>query len=313
MQDACLRACVASRTLVVGKPATNPTEGTGDVTRSPTGRRRRLGAELRRLRDDAGLTIDKVAEALDCSPSKISRIETGQVGATPRDVRDMLELYRVDDAQREALVQIAREARERGWWQKYVDVPDGVPAFVGLEAAATSIDIYMSLVVPALLQTSDYTRAVIRAVRPDLPAREIERRVELRMGRQLILGQDDPPTLRVLLDDTLLRRPVGGGTVMRGQLEKLIHAAALPSVTLQVLPVATGAHAGMDGPFTIFGFPASAKLDVVVLDSAADVLYLESSQDLRRYRQVFELLGPAALTPGDSAAFLAELRDAAEG
>jgi hypothetical protein len=118
MQDACLRACVASRTLVVvGKPAANPTEGTGDVTRSPTGRRRRLGAELRRLRDDAGLTIDKVAEALDCSPSKISRIETGQVGATPRDVRDMLELYRVDDAQRQALVQIAREARERGWWQ----------------------------------------------------------------------------------------------------------------------------------------------------------------------------------------------------
>ena len=121
------------------------------TTRTPTGRRRRLGAELRRLREDAGLTIDRVAEALECSQSKVSRIETGQVSATPRDVRDMLALYRVPDAQREAMVQIAREARQRGWWQKFVDVPDGVPAYVGLEAAATSIDVYMALIVPALI------------------------------------------------------------------------------------------------------------------------------------------------------------------
>jgi transcriptional regulator with XRE-family HTH domain len=281
------------------------------TTRSPAGRRRRLGAELRRLREDAGLTIDKVAEALDCSQSKVSRIETGQVGATPRDVRDMLALYRVTETQREALVQIAREARERGWWQKFVDVPDGVPAFVGLEAAARSIDIYMSLVVPALLQTSDYTRAVIRAVRPDLPDREIDRRVELRMSRQPLLEQEDPPTLRALLDESLLRRPVGGDAVMRAQLHKLVEAAALPNVTIQVLPGSTGAHAGMDGPFTIFGFPASAKLDVVVLDSAADVVYLEGPDDLRRYRRVFELLGPAALTPEGSIAFLTRLRDGA--
>jgi transcriptional regulator with XRE-family HTH domain len=118
------------------------------TTRTPTGRRRRLGAELRRLREDAGLTIDRVAEALECSQSKVSRIETGQVSATPRDVRDMLELYRVSEAQREAMIQIAREARQRGWWQTFVDVPDGVPAYVGLEVAATSIDIYMSLIEP---------------------------------------------------------------------------------------------------------------------------------------------------------------------
>jgi transcriptional regulator with XRE-family HTH domain len=275
------------------------------TTRTPTGRRRRLGAELRRLREEAELTIDRVAEALECSQSKISRIETGQVSATPRDVRDMLALYRVSDADREAIVQIAREARQRGWWQKFVDVPDGVPAYVGLEAAATSIDIYMALIVPALLQTADYARAVIGAVRPDLPAAEIDRRVELRLHRQALLDQERPPTLRVLLDDTVLRRPVGGPAVMAAQRRRLLKDADRPAVTLRVLPTEAGAHAGMDGPFTIFGFPAAAERDVVALDSAADALYLEDADDLRRYRRVFELLLPAALTPEESAALIA--------
>jgi transcriptional regulator with XRE-family HTH domain len=276
------------------------------TTRTPTGRRRRLGAELRRLREEAGLTIDRVAEALECSQSKVSRIETGQVSATPRDVRDMLALYRVSDSQREAMVQIAREARQRGWWQKFVDVPDGVPAYVGLEAAATSIDVYMALIVPALLQTPDYARAVIAAVRPDLPARELDRRVELRVRRrQALLDQERPPVLRVLLDDTVLRRPVGGPAVMAAQRRRLLEDADRAAVTIQVLPVEAGAHAGMDGPFTIFGFPAAAERDVVALDSAADALYLEAPEDLRRYRRVFELLLPAALPPAASAALIA--------
>ena len=274
------------------------------TTRTPTGRRRLLGAELRRLREEAGLTIDRVAEALECSQSKVSRIETGQVSATPRDVRDMLELYRVDDAQREAMVRVAREARQRGWWQKFVDVPDGVPAYVGLETAATSIDIYMSLIVPALLQTADYARAVIGGVRPDLPPAEIDRRVELRLRRQALLRQERPPALRVLLDDTVAWRPVGGPEVMAAQRRRLLEGAGRPSVTLQVLPLEAGAHAGMDGPFTIFGFPAPER-DVVALDSAADALYLESPEDLRRYRRVFERLLPAALTPEASAALIA--------
>jgi transcriptional regulator with XRE-family HTH domain len=275
------------------------------TTRTPTGRRRRLGAELRRLREDAGLTIDRVAEALECSQSKVSRIETGQVSATPRDVRDMLALYRVSDAQREAMVQIAREARQRGWWQKFLDVPDGVPAYVGLEAAATSIDVYMSLIVPALLQTADYARAVIGAVRPDLPAREIDRRVELRMRRQALLDQEHPPALGVLLDDTVLRRPVGGPVVMAAQRRRLLADADRPAVTVRVLEVEAGAHAGMDGPFTIFGFPAAAERDVVALDSAADALYLEDPEDVARYRRVFELLLPAARTPEASAELIA--------
>ena len=282
------------------------------TTRTPTGRRRRLGAELRRLREEAGLTIDQVAEVLECSQSKVSRIETGQVSATPRDVRDMLALYRVPDAQREAMVQIAREARQPGWWQKFVDVPDGVPAYVGLETAATSIDIYMSVIVPALLQTADYARAVIGAVRPDLPGAEIDRRVELRLRRQALLDQDRPPALRVLLDDTVLRRPVGGEKVMAAQRRRLLEDAARPAVTLQVLPVEAGVHAGMDGPFTIFGFPAPAERDVVALDSAADALYLEDAEDVARYRRVFGLLLPAALTPEASAGRIAAAGVAAE-
>jgi transcriptional regulator with XRE-family HTH domain len=274
------------------------------TTRTPTGRRRRLGAELRRLREAAGLTIDKVAEELECSPSKVSRIETGQVSATPRDVRDMLGLYRVDDDRLEAMVQVAREARQRGWWQKFVDVPDGVPAYVGLETAATSIDVYMALLVPALLQTPDYARAVIAAVRPDLPPPEIDRRVELRLRRQDLLDQERPPRMRVLLDDTVLRRPVGGPAVMAAQRRRLLADADRPAVTIQVLEVGAGAHAGMDGPFTIFGFPAPAERDVVALDSAADALYLEGPEDVARYRRVFELLLPAARSPEDSAAII---------
>ena len=275
------------------------------TTRTPTGRRRRLGAELRRLREAAGLTIDRVAEALECSQSKVSRIETGQVSATPRDVRDMLALYRVADDRREAMVQVAREARQRGWWQKFVDVPDGVPAYVGLEVAATSIDVYMSLIVPALLQTADYARAVIGAVRPDLPGGEIDRRVELRMRRQALLDQEQPPALRVLLDDTVLRRPVGGPAVMAAQRRRLLEDAARPAVTIRVLEAESGAHAGMDGPFTIFGFPAAAERDVVALDSAADALYLEDPEDVARYRRVLELLLPAALPPEASAELIA--------
>jgi hypothetical protein len=163
----------------------------------------------------------------------------------------------------------------------------------------------MSLIVPALLQTPDYARAVIGAVRPDLPAAEIDRRVELRIRRQGLLDQDHPPAMRVLLDDTVLRRPVGGAAVMAAQRRRLLEDAARPAVTLQVLEVEAGAHAGMDGPFTIFGFPAPAERDVVALDSAADALYLENPEDLRRYRRVFDLLLPAALTPERSAALIA--------
>ena len=280
--------------------------------RSPTARRRRLGIELRRLREAADLTIDQVAEALECSDSKVSRIETGRVSATPRDVRDMLALYQVDDEQRDALVQIAREARQKGWWHEYFDVPF-VPAYVGLEVAAVSVRIYEPLVVPGLLQTVGYARVVLRSVFPKLPADELERRVELRMARQSLLTQDDPMALWVVLDEAVLHRLVSERVVAREQLDRLTDVAALPSVTLQVLPFAAGVHAGVDGPFTILGFDEPADPDVVHLEHAAGLeyaagaLFLESTEELKRFALLFDQLCGAALDPGASADFIAAL------
>jgi transcriptional regulator with XRE-family HTH domain len=275
--------------------------------RSPTVQRRRLGIELRRMREQARLTIDQVARALDCSDSKVSRIENGQVGATPRDVRQILDLCGVGGEQREALVQVATEARQKGWWQAYGDTL--VVPLVGLEAAAATIRTYEVACVPGLLQTPDYARAVIHAGRPDLHPKQVERWVELRMARQALLAQDDPPELVALLDESLLRRPVGGRAVMRDQLRHLAKAVALPAVTLQVLPFAVGEHAGMSGPFTIFGFPEPADPDVVYLEHAKSDLYLESLGEIQRYALAFERLRVAALTPDESAAFLLTLAD----
>lgn len=274
---------------------------------SPTLRGRRLGGELRRLREDADYTIQEVAKRLECSNSKISRIETGHVNATPRDVRDMLEFYGVGDEQRNALIQMAREVRRRGWWSSYADVPDGMPAYASLEVAAGSIHTYMALVVPALLQTEQYARAVIRAILPDLLPEEIERRVQLRMERQSILKQDDPPRFWAVLDEAMLRRPVGSVPIMRAQLDKLTEAAAVPTVTLRVLPTAVGEHAGLDGPFTIVRYSEPAEPDFVVLDGVMRELYLETADELDRYSRVFDRLCTAALPPDESVDFIRKL------
>jgi transcriptional regulator with XRE-family HTH domain len=273
---------------------------------SPTVRRRRLGIELRRHREAAGLTIDRVAEILECSHSKISRIETGQVRATPRDVRDMLEIYGVQGEQREALIQIAREARQTGWWHAYGDVMKE-SSYVGLEAAAASIRTYEPLVVPGLFQTTEYARAVVRALGPKLRPEEVERQVELRMARQLMLTQDDPPAVWAVLDEAVLRRPVGEHGVMGEQLHHLTEAAALPTVTIQVLPFPAGEHAGMYGAFTILGFPEPADPDVVYIEHATGDLYLERAGEIQQYTLLFDHLRAAALAPDDSAAFLAAL------
>lgn len=274
--------------------------------RSPTVRRRRLGFELRRLREAADLNIDQVAKALECSDSKISRIETGRVSATPRDVRDMLELYQVSNEQRDALIQIAREARQKGWWHEYNDVPI-VPAYVGLEVAAASVRVYDPLLVPGILQTVEYAEAVIRSVFPKLPREEIERRAELRMTRQSLLTQDDPLMLWVVLDEAVLHRLAGECAVAREQLHRLIEKAKLPNVTLQVLPFAAGMHAGVDGAFTIIGFDEPADPDLVFLEHAAVALYLETAEEVDRFALLFDQLRGAALDPGASADFIAAL------
>ncbi len=265
---------------------------------SPTVRRRRLSGELRRLRDQAQLTIDDVAEKLSCSASKISRIETGHVSVTPRDTREMLKLYGVEPDQLEALVQLAKEARKKGWWHSYNEVFTG--AFVGLEAETSSLRAYQALLVPGLLQTEDYMRAVITAARPDATEPHVEKRVKARLARQRLLTDIDPPRYWAVIDEAVLCRTVGGLEVMHAQLNFLISRASLPHVTIQVLPFSAGAHAGMEGPFLILGFPEQGDPDVVYVDNTTSGIYLEEPAEILRYTLMFDHLRAAALAPDET-------------
>src|SRR4051794_3626313 len=266
--------------------------------RSPTIRRRRLGVELRRHREAAGVTIDVVADRLGCSTSKVSRIETGHTSASLGDVRDMLDIYRVGETITDELVQIAREAQQKGWWHPFSTVLTG--AYVGLEAAARSVRTYEQQVVPGLLQSEEYAIAMIQAARLGDIDQEIEQRVHVRMARQSLLTSDDPIDLRVVLDETVLSRPVGGDEVMRDQLRRLIEAARLPNVTLQILPFAVGAHAGMDGTFAILEFEEERDADVVFTENATGGLFLEKEEELQKYHAIFEAIQATALDPDAS-------------
>ncbi|GHF82584.1 transcriptional regulator with XRE-family HTH domain [Amycolatopsis bartoniae] len=270
----------------------------------PTIRRRRLASELRRLREAADLTIDEVGEKLECSASKVSRIETGHVGVTPRDARDMLELYGITGDEREALVQLAREARKPGWWHAYKEVFTGT--FVGLEADASSLRAFQALLVPGLLQTEPYARAVIRAMRPDSDETEIQRRVAARTARQQLLSDPNPPEYWAVIDEAVLHREVGGAGVMAKQAQRLLELGQLPHVTIQVVPFSAGAHPGMEGPFLILGFPEQADPDVVYVDSTSGGFFLELPPDVRRYSLMFDHLRAAALKPDDSLALIAQ-------
>lgn len=266
--------------------------------RGPTVRRRRLAGELRGLRERAELTIDEVADKLECSASKISRIETMQVGVTPRDARDLLELYGVPAQQRDRLVQLARDARQRSWWNAYNEVFTG--AFVGLEADASSLRAFQALLIPGLLQTPRYARAVISAMRPDADDSEIERRVAARMARQQLFEDPLPPTYEAVMDEAVLHRVVGGSDVLVEQLDQLRTLAVLPHVNLRVVPYGAGAHPGMEGPFLILGFPEQADADVVYVDSTSGGTYLESPADVRRYGLMFDHLREQALVPEET-------------
>jgi transcriptional regulator with XRE-family HTH domain len=272
---------------------------------SPTLRRRQLGQELRRLREAAGSTIDQVAERLNCSASKISRIETGQSGVSSREVRDILAAYQVHGEQAEALVEMAREAKQRGWWQLYGTVLTS--AYVGLEAAAAQLRSFEPLVIPGLLQTEEYARAMVLAGWPDMPTEEVEQRIRVRMKRQSLLYQDDPLQLSIILDEAALRRPVGGTEAMRRQLDKLRNAAELPHVTLHVLPLAAGAHGGMDGAFTILLFDEQANQNLVFAANGAGGLFLEKDEEIERYASIFAGLQSVALSPARSIEMIAQM------
>jgi transcriptional regulator with XRE-family HTH domain len=279
---------------------------------SPTVRRRRLGLELRRLREQAGMTCEEVGRHQDCSGPRISRIETGHIGIRPGEVRELLDLYGVtDEAARDALVSIARDARKRGWWRDYSDVlPAWFEARVGLEAEATTLKVYETHLVPGLLQTHDYARAVLKAGQPLARPEEIERQVELRLDRQRLLGRDDPPHLWIVLSEAVLRIRVGGVQVLHAQLKHLEDVSELPHVTIQILPFGSDAHGTTQGPCSILVFPEPADPDVVYLEYLTGCLFLEREEEVASYALAFEHLQVEALGAARS---LELIRQAASG
>ncbi len=271
---------------------------------SPTVRRRRLALELRRLREAAKLTCEDVAERLECSASKISRVETGRVSVSPRDVRDMLEIYGVPEDQRESLVQLARESRQKGWWHAYGDsVQPHFGTYLGLESAASEIRIYEVNLIPGLLQTEDYARAVISAGMVDKPRADIERSVALRMERQQV-ARTIMPKVWAVLDEAALRRQVGGPEVMRIQLEHLRELGNLRNVSLQVIPFGGGAHPAMGRPFVILSFGEDLDPDVVYLEDLTSALWVENVDEIDRYNVFFNHLRATALSFENSAALM---------
>lgn len=273
---------------------------------SPTVRRKRLGIELRRLRDQAGLTCEEVGHRLDCSGTRISRIETGRISIRPGDARELLEIYGVTGAEADPLVQLAREARQKGWWHTYGRaLPAWFEAYVGLEAAAARFRDFQSMVIPGLLQTEDYAGAVLRAA--PRPGGDIDRQVALRMERQNILSQPRPPDLWLVLTESAVRVQVGGPAVMRPQLRRLIDVAERSSVTLQVLPFSTAAHAQPISPFTILEFPDAADPAVVYTEHLTGSLFLEGEEDIGRYTVVFDYLRAEALGTAASIDLIAEV------
>jgi len=270
---------------------------------SPTVRRRRIAAELKRLREERNLTLDNAAKELGVARSTMSRIENAQVSVRPGDVRTLLELYGVAPDDVAALVQVARDARQRGWWQNYADVlPSWFEVYVGLEQAASEISTFEASLVPGLLQTPDYARAVIEAELPDATAAEVDRRTELRMKRQ---RYESRPDLWVVLDEAVIRRIVGGAPTMRAQLERLVEAAESPGQTLQIIPFGAGAHASMVSSFSILTFPDLADPPVVYLESRAGGLYVEGS-GAHTYVRMFRTLQADALAPKASVDLIRE-------
>jgi len=274
---------------------------------SPTVRRRRLAAELHRLRQASKLTIEQVAESLEWSPGKVSKIENARVSVLPRDARKLLDTYGITEGQeRELLLTLARESRERGWWQQYGEaIPEWFATYVGLEAEAAVISVYQAEIVPGLLQTQRYAAALHRAELMNATEEEIERHVAVRMERQARLKQPDAPHLWVVLNEAALRRIVGERAIMHEQLLKLTEAANAPNITLQVLPFSAGAHASMDSAFWIVSFDPPTDGDIVYFEHPTCSLYLEKPDEVARYRLVYEHLRAASLSLDESRRLLA--------
>lgn len=267
---------------------------------SPAVGRRRLAYELRRLRLARGHTIQEVADHLECSPGKVSRIETGVVGAQVRDVRDVLDLYGVVGDERERLMGLVRTARRRGWWHDYARVlPADSVRFLGLEDGASTIDIHSCGLVPGLLQTRDYAAAVVGAATTDSPE-VVERRLQLRLRRQALLDRDTPPVLDVVLHEAALVAQVGGPDVLAAQLVRLAEVARRPRVTIRVLPLTAGAHLAAGVSFTVFGFGESGDPPTAHIEQLTGNSYPQGEDEVAVYTAAFADARSAALGPDDS-------------
>ena len=273
---------------------------------SPTVRQRELGMRLRKLRNDRNLTDVEVADKLLCSATKISRIETGGRRPSLRDVRDLCGLYGVDADTTSELMELAREARQPGWWAQYDDLKVYFP-FIGLEQDATAITCFGMYFVPALLQTAEYAQAIVRGVVPKVGAEVVSMRVDARLQRQRLLEQSKPPRYRALLDEAVLHRQVGGPAVMKAQLEKILQLVEEGKATVQVIPFGVGAYAATDSNFDYLEFGGSPLPDLVYVEGLTSLLYLDGPAELERYAEAIEYLRDAALSPRDSAERIREI------
>lgn len=273
---------------------------------SLTVRQRELGRRLRQLRYQHGLTIEDVAGQLLCSATKVSRLETGMRRPSLRDVRDLCALYDLDDQTSTELMNLARGAREQGWWTQYVDV--SFEPYIGLEAEATAITCYSMYYVPGLLQTEQYARALIKAIAPRIEPEVYEQRVEVRLRRQQLLEQDDRPRYRVLLDEAVLHRRVGGTQVMYAQLSKILEAEKKDQAAVQIIPFDVGAHAAQDSNFVLLEFDEPSVSPVIYVEGLTGSRYIDREADVDRYREAVERLRDSALNQHESKHRLNQLR-----
>ncbi|MEU3369145.1 helix-turn-helix transcriptional regulator [Streptomyces sp. NPDC006660] len=274
---------------------------------NPTVRRRRLGAELRRLRQARGLTSTEVAKLLMVSQPKISHLENGNRTISPRDVRDLCALYGVTDQQAvDALMQMARESGAQGWWHAYGDIPQSV--YIALETDAVCLHTFEPMAIPGLLQTPAYAHAVIEETIPPIPPDQAAARLKVRLRRQhRIYDPARPLRVWIVLDESVLRRVVGGPDIMREQLEHVNALGTEPHITVQVLPYAQGAHPGLSGQFSILQFADSQEAGLVYLERFTSDLYLEKQSDVRHYGMVYDHLRARALDPGSTREFITDV------
>jgi transcriptional regulator with XRE-family HTH domain len=274
---------------------------------NPTVRRRRLGQELRRLRELKGMTAEEVAERLLVSQSKISRLENGRRSISQRDVRDLCGVYEVEDVRIvDSLMQMAKDSRQQGWWHSFGDIPYSV--YIGLETDAASLRAYEPQIIPGLLQTRPYAEALIQGALPETSTGDIEKRVQVRLRRQeRVSAEESPLRLWAVLDEAALHRVVGSRLVMREQLEHLAEMSQLPHITVQVLPYEVGAHPGLNGQYAILEFPDAADSSVVYIEGVTSDLYLEKAADVQKYSVMYEHLRAQALNVDQSRQFITDI------